>query len=269
IELLFSFGVIPGRAIELGTQLFNYFAAKNGEVCYECGYYAFQTGWTYLFNLHLVHSVSNAKMWFDRSYRILSQVEINEVDQHAAYGHLLSHLSRVNLVMYEENKDPKLLEEAKMWAEKTIENAEKYLGRDTPFYSRLAVAYMQMGDVYIAAEEYEKALTYVEDAYGIMFSLFGEEDPDSLNVSSRKSTILYHLGRYSEAYALGVKNLEGYDKFCGKLNYLRFEQLVTTFKCCVKVGTPEQIQAMRENVLSIGEQLLSETSKQLQELKQL
>ncbi len=241
VELLFSFGVVPGRAIELGTQLFNYFASLNGEICYDCGYYAFQIGWTYLFNLQLANSVNNAKEWFDRSYKILSQVEINTIDEHAAYGHLLSHLSRVNLVIYEEHKDPALLNEARTWAEKTIENAEKYLGKGTPYYSRLAVAYMQLGDVCIAAQEYEKALELVNDAYNIMFSLFGEDDPDSLNVSSRKSTILYNLGRYSEAFALGLKNLEGYNKFCGELNYLRFEQLVTTFKCCVKVGTPEQI----------------------------
>ena len=150
-----------------------------------------------------------------------------------------------------------------------MENAEKYLGKDTPYYSRTAVAYLQLGDAYIAAKEYETALKYIEDAYNIMFSLFGEDDPDSLNVSSRKSTILYNMGRYSEAYALGLKNLDGYNKFSGELNYLRFEQLVTTFKACLKVGTPEEIESMRASVIKIGEQLLSENSKQLIELKSL
>lgn len=269
VEILFSFGVLPARAIELGENLFKYFVASQGEICYTCGYYAFQIGWCYLFNLQLKDSVNNAKMWFDRSYKILSQVEINNVDEHAAYGHLLSHLSRVNLVIYEENKDESLLKEAEEWALKTIDNALKYLGKDTPYYSRTAVAYMQLADVYISSHEYEKALSYIDDAYNIMFSLFGEEDPDSLNVASRKSTILYNLGRYSEAFALGQKNLEGYNKFSGELNYLRFEQLVTVYKCCVKVGTPEEIKAMKENVIYIGEQLLSENSTQLKELKEL
>ena len=266
IELLFSFGVIPGKAIELGTDLFNYFKDLKGEVSYECGYYAFQIGWTYLFNMQLVDAVNNAKTWLNKSYEILSKVQLNTIDEYAAYGHLLSHLSRVNLVIYEENKDKSLLEEAKMWALKTIENAEKHFDSSCPYYSRLAVAYMQLADVYISSQEFEKALSLVEDAYKIMFSLFGEDDPDSLNVSSRKSTILYNLGRYDEAFALGQKNLEIYNKFYGELNYLRFEQLVTVFKCCLKIGTPEQIQKMKEEVLTIGEQLLSEDSKQLKEL---
>ena len=171
--------------------------------------------------------------------------------------------------MYEGNKDPQLLVEAREWAEKTIENAEKYLGPDTPYYSRLAVAYMQMAEALIPANENERALTYINDAYNIMFSLFGEEDPDSLNVSSRKSAILYNLGRYSEAFSLGMKNLESYTKFYGELNYLRFEQLVTVYRSAVKVGTPEQIQDIKQSVLKIGEQLLPEDSSLLKELKSL
>ena len=269
VELLFSFGVMPGRAIELGVNLFNYFAAQGGEVCYTCGYYAFQIGWTYLFNMQLLNSVKNAKEWFDRSYKIFSQIALNNEDEFAAYGHLLTHLCRTNLILYEENKDQTLLDDAKKWAEMALENAKEHLGPNSSYYSRTAVAYMQFADVYISAQEYEKALTLVDDAYNIMFTLFGAEDPDSLNVSSRKSTILYNMGRYSEALAIGEKNLEVYNKFYGELNYLRFEQLVTVFKCFVKIGAPEQVKEMKENVLKIGEQLLSKDSKQLKELIEL
>ena len=66
-----------------------------------------------------------------------------------------------------------------------------------------------------------------------------------------------------------MKNIELYDKFSGKLNYLRFEQLVTVYKCYLKVGSPEQIKDMRDNVLTIGEQLLSKDSKQLKEITDL
>lgn len=269
IELLFSFGVMPARAIELGENLFEYFKTTKGEVSYECGYYAFQIGWTYLFNLSLTNSLENAKHWFDISYKILSQVELVNVDEYAAYGHLLTHLARVNVVIYRESKDPKLIEEAKKWSKLAIENAEAHLNKDTPFYSRLAVAYMQLAEVYNASEEYDKALPLLNDAYGIMFTLFGEDDPDSVNVTSRKTTALYNLGYYSEALSLGMKNLEAYSKFAGELSYLRFEQLVTVYRCCVKVGTPEQIESIRENVLTIAEQLLSEDSELLKELKSL
>lgn len=269
VELLFSFGVKPGQAIEIGTRLFKYYAEHEGEGCYSCGYYAFQIGWTYLFNLQLVDSVKNSIEWFDRSYAILSKVELHNQDEYAAYGHLLSHLSRSNLVMYEETKDPATLEKAREWAMKTIENNEKYFDQNSPYYGRRAVAYMQLCEVLIDSNECETALNYINDAYNIFFSLYGEDDPDTINVSSRKSTILFNLGRYSEAYSLGKKNLEAYNKFYGELNYLRFEQLVTVYKCCVKVGTPEEKAAMRESVLSIGGQLLAEGSKQLKELESL
>ena len=269
IELLFSFGVMPARAIELGEQLFEYFKSKNGEICYECAYYAFQIGWTYLFNLSLANSLENAKKWFDISSRIFPEIKLENVDEFAAYGHLLTHLARVNGILYEEKKDPKLIENAKKWANMAIENAEAHLTKDTPFYTRTAVAYMQLAEIYNVSGEYDKALPLLNDAYDIMFTMFGEEDPDTVNVTSRKTTTLYHLGHYSEALSLGMKNLENYAKFAGELNYLRFEQMVTVFRCSVKAGSPEQIAEMRENVISIGEQLLSEDSKLLKELKSL
>ena len=150
-----------------------------------------------------------------------------------------------------------------------IENAEKHLNSDSPFYSRLAVAYMQLAEVYIASKEYEKALPLLDDAYNIMYSLFGEDDPDTLNVSSRKSMVLYCLGRYSEAFAIGQKNVETYTRFYGELNFMRFEQLVIVLKCAVAVGDEEQIKLIKENVLKIGTQLLGEDSKQLKDLMAL
>lgn len=269
IELLFSFGVMPAKAVELGERLYHYYASKNGEGCYTCGYYAFQIGWTYLFNLHLSDALANAKKWFEKSYAILSKVELSSVDQYAAYGHLLTHVSRVNLISYEEKDDASLLDAALRYALEAVDNAEHHLGKDTPFYSRLAVAYMQLADAYIVTKEYEKALTLVNDAYQIMYSLFGDDDPDSINVLSSKSNILYNMGQYQEAYDIGLKNLERYAKFSGELNYLRFEQLITVYKCCLKVGSSEEKERIKNNVLSIAEQLLSKESKQYQELLKL
>ena len=269
IELLFSFGVMPARAIELGTKLFNYFAALEGEGCYTCGYYAFQIGWTYSFNMQLADAVKHAKEWFVRSYDILTKVKLSTPDEYAAYGHLLTHLSRVYLFAYVENKDTESLSKAKELAVEAVNNAETKFDVSSPYYSRRAVAYMQLADYYIVTQEYEKALSLVDDAYKLMVSLFGENDPDSLNVSSHKSAILYSLGRYDEALAIGKKNLETYTDFYGELNFLRFEQLVTVFKCYLKVGSQEQIKETRENILSIGKQLLSEDSKQFKELLEL
>ena len=265
-ELLFSFGVKPGRAIEIASVLFDYFKELNGENSFMCGYYAFQAGWTYLFNFHLVNSLENAKEWFKKGYEILSQLTLNNQDEYAVYGHLLTHLSRVYLFVYEENKDNERLVKAKHFAELAIDNAEQHFDANSPYYSRKAVAYMQLSEVYIASGEYEKALPLVNDAYQIMFSLFGEDDPDTLNVSSRKSNILYNLGRYQEALAIGEKNLDSYTRFYGELNLLRFEQLIIVLKCYQALGDEEKTQSLKEKAIKIGSQLLAENSKQLKEL---
>ena len=265
-ELLFSFGVKPAQAVAIATELFKYYASINGENCFMCGYCAFQAGWTYLFNMQLPNPIKNAKELFDKSYQIMKGLSFNDVNEYAAYGHLLSHLSRVNLIMYRENKEDSYLVDAKKYADMTIENAEKHLNSDSPFYSRLAVAYMQLAEVYIATKEFEKALPLLDNAYNIMYSLFGEDDPDTLNVSSRKSAVLYYMGRYSEALAIGQKNVETYTRFYGELNYMRFEQLVVVLKCAVAIGEEEQIKVIKENVLKIATELLAEDSKQLKEL---
>ena len=128
---------------------------------------------------------------------------------------------------------------------------------------------MQLAEAYIASKDYEKALLLVDDAYDIMFSLFGEDDPDTLNVSSRKSAVLYNMGRYEESLAIGQKNIETYTRFYGELNYLRFEQLIIVLKCYVALGDEEKVKNIKENVLKIASQLLAEDSKQLNELKAL
>lgn len=265
IELLFSFSIKPARAVELAANLFEYHKKVSGENSFMCGYCSFQAGWTYLFNLDLPESIKHAKEWFEISYKILSKVELSTENDFAVYGHLLSHISRIYLLAYGESKNEENLAKAIKFAKLAVENAEKHFGPGSVFYSRIAVGYMQLAEAYIASEEFEQALKLVEDAYSIMVSLFGENDPDTLNVSSRKSTIFYYMGRYEEALEIGHKNVDAYTSFYGELNYFRFEQLVLVYRCLVKLGKDEQAKAVKENVINIGSQLLSEDSKQLKE----
>lgn len=268
-EILFSFGVKPGQAIEIAKRLLEYYGAKEGNNTYTCGYYSFQIGWTYLFNLQLADSIQNAREWFKRSYDIMSKLEFRSEDEFAYYGHLLTHLARADVILYQANKDASLLPPAEEWAKKAIENAEAHFDKNSKFYSRVAVAYLQLTEVLIESQDFEKALEPINKAYNIMFSLWGDEDADTINVANTKSTVLYGLGRYSEAMALGKKNLEYYDKFYGELNFLRFQQLITVYKCSLKVGTETEIAELRNSVLKIGEQLLSKDSPQLKELMAL
>lgn len=269
VEILFSFSVKPERAVSLTSDLFNYYKNKFGENCFPCGYFAFQAGWTYLFNFHLSNALENAKTWFKIGYNVFNNIEPSNVDEYAVYGHLLSHLSRTYLIMYEEHKDESLLAKAKDYAFKTIDNAEKHLGKDSPYYSRTAVAYMQLSEAYIASKEYDKALPLLDDAYQIMFSLFGEDDPDTLNASSRKSTVLYYMGRCQEALDIGSKNLDSYTRFYGELNYLRFEQLLIVLKCHIKLGNKVEAEQLKASAEKIADQLFAKGSAQLKELQSL
>ncbi len=268
-ELLFSFAVKPARAVEIGKDLFNYFCNLNGERCFMCGYCAFQTGWTFLFNLQLNNALKNAKEWLDRSYTILAGIELHSPNEYAVYEHLLSHLARIYLIVFEERKEPDMLSKAMEYAQGALDVSEKQFGPDSPFYSRVAVSQMQLADVYIAKGDYEKALSLINDAYDILLPMFGEDDPDTLHALSRKSTVLYYLGRYSEALLIGQKNLETYTRFYGELNYLRFEQMVIVLRCYIKIKDAEEVRQLKENVVKIGGRLLSEGSKQLKELMEL
>ena len=268
-ELLFSFAVKPARAIAIASDLYAYFARKNGESCFMCGYCAFQAGWTYLFNMQLPNALSNARDWFAKGYQVLEPLELTEQHEFAVYGHLLTHLSRVYLIQFKEDKNPETLAKAMDFAQKGVQNAEAHFDVSSPFHSRLAVAYLQLSEGYIAGEEYEKALNYANNAYNIMFSLFGDDDPDTLNVSSCQTRLLYSMGRYSEALAIGRKNLDAYTRFYGELNFLRFEQYIVVLRCLVQLGETEEAKAMKESLLRIGSQLLSEDSAVLKELKEL
>ena len=266
VEILFSFAVKPALAVKLCAELFDYYATTGGEKTFMCGYYAFQAGWTYLFNLQLPDSIKNARGWFDRSYEIFKTLELSTENDFAVYGHLLSHLARIYLLSYGESRNADMLAKAKEYADMCVENAEKHLGENSSFYSRTAVAYMQLAEVYIGSKEYEKALDLLNNAYNIMFSLFGEDDPDTLNVSSRKSAVLYYMGRYSEALAIGLKNVDTYTRFYGELNYMRFEQLMVVLMCTIKVGDENQVKSIKENMIKIGTQLFAEDSAQLKTL---
>lgn len=268
-ELLFSFAVKPAKAVELCSELFKYYSSLNGEVCYDCAYCAFQAGWTYLFNRELKDSINNARKWFEQSYKIFTQIELHNVDQYAAYGHLLSHICRIYILAYEESKDMKLLDKAFDYGRQTVENAEAHLNEGTPFYSRLAVAYMQLSEVYIANKEYDKALPLLDKSYDIVYSLFGEDDPDTLNVSSRRSMVLYHLGRFEESLQIGQQNADKYVKFNGKINFLRFEQMVIVLRCLIALEQFEKAALLKKEIIEIGQQLLSEDSPQLKEIETL
>ena len=141
-ELLFSFGVKPSQAAELGTRLYEYFKSKEGYNSYKCAYYSFQIGWTYLFNMQLPDAVNNANKWFLTSLEVFNKLKLEKEDEFASYGHLLTHLCRTNLILYQRKGDKSCFDLAMEYANSALDNAIYHFKEGSPFYSRLAVAYM-------------------------------------------------------------------------------------------------------------------------------
>ena len=265
-ELLFSFGVRPSQAVELGTKLYKYFENKDGHGCYECAYYSFQIGWTYLFNMQLPDAINNADKWFMLSLDTFGKLTLTKEDEFAFYGHLLTHVCRINLIKYTNTGDFSLFDKAIKYGEIALDNALTHFDRNSKYYSRQAVAHMQLSEAYVTNKEFDKALDDINKSYDIIVSLFGEEDSDTLNVCSRKALILYNLDRFEEALDLSKKNLILYDRYFGKMNYLRFEQLMTAYRCAKKLGLAEESKKLQEEAIQVADQLLTSDSPIFKEL---
>lgn len=265
MELLLSFDVKPAKAIEICDRLYNYYKSVDGENSFNCAYYAFQAGWTFLFNLYLPNAVKNAVKWFDISYSIFKKIELKEEDEFAVYGHLLTHKARTCIIYYGVTKDKAYLDSAFEYAKEAVPNAENHLF--SPKYgSRAAVAYMQLGEVYIASKEYDKALELFEKSYNIVAEKFGADKPDAINVACRKTAALLGLGRYQEAFDLGKANLEAYKEYFGEFNPLRFEQLIIVYRSAFKIGDAELIDTFKDEIIKVGTQLMGENVNKIQEL---
>ncbi len=265
-ESLFSFSVRPKAAVDLAVRLFEYHKNKSGENSFDTGRAAFKVGWAYLFNLQLENALENAQKWLERSYAVLSDIELTTIYENAVYGHMLGNLSRVNLLICENSYSEERLADAKKYAEISVEINRKWMVPGDPSYPKLAGAYMQLADACIALKEYEKAMTLIDDAYDILCPLFGEVDPDTLHAKSRKSKILYHMRNYRESLELCLKNIDGYNEFYGEVHFGRFEQLLTALKCRVALKETEEAETLREYILKIGKEIFAEDSKQLKDI---
>lgn len=268
-ETLFSFSVRPKTAVELAIRLYEYQCRTAGKESYPAGYAAFKTGWAYKFNLQLENALENAKLWLERGDEILCNLQLSTAAENANYGQLLGNLSRICILMSEEEYDKEKLLLAKKYAQQSVEVSAAWLVPGDPQYPKLAGAYMQLADACIALEEYEQAMQLLDDAYDILFPLFGENDPDTLHALARKATVLYHTGRHSEALALAQSTADGYGHFYGEVHDERYEQLLIVLKSHIALNNMDKAKELQAYALGIGEKIFTHNSKQLQALKAL
>lgn len=266
-ETLFSFSVRPQEAIVLAKRIYEYYQKTEGEIAYNTGWAAFKIGWAYHFNARLENAFENAQKWLEKAYEIWNQVDMDTAAKNAFLGQMLGNLSRVLLLRSEETGDAANIEKAKKYAELGLEVNAKWLKPGDPSYTKVAGGYIQMADVFIAMKEYDKAMKMIDDAYDILFPLYGEEDTDTLYVLSRKLQILFGMGRYEDAVTLGNKVVKLYDLFCSELHYPRYEHLVILLESYVRLERVEEAKELYQYLCTIAEQLFDENSVQRKKLK--
>lgn len=255
VEALFSFAIKPQKAIDLAIRIYEYSVEHNGMYCYESAKAAFKIGWAYLFNLQWADVLSKAKEWLEISYGIFKKLELKTVTENATYTHMLVNLSRVKVFIGEEQGDFKELRSAKWYVNKAIGINAKWIKEGDLLYPRIAGGYMQKADVCISLGEYEQALKLLDESYEMLYGIYKDVDPETLEATSQKAIALYHMGRYSEAVAVGLENIAGYDKFYGKFYFGRYEQLLIVLRSYISLGKVAEAKELQKEVLEIGEKI--------------
>lgn len=269
VEVLYSFSVKPGAAVELAERIYSYYEAAYGKYSFDSGWAAFKTGWAFGFNLCLDNALEHAVKWLKTAVDILGKIELNSILEHVTYAHALVNLSKAALLTGEALSDASYFEKAKAYAEAGVKENGQWIPKGDPQYPKVAGGYMQLADAYIALEDYDQAMRLNDDAYDILFPLFGEDDPDTLHAMSRKVAILYGMKRFDEALKLSERTIEKYDRFYGEINFDRYNQLLIRLKCFVELKMISEAKELSEYLMNLAERIFTANAKQLSDLQQI
>jgi len=269
VEVLYSFSVKPQIAANLAERIFAFYESASGRYSFDTARAAFKAGWVFAFNLWLDDALVNAKMWLGIAIEIFEKIELRSVREYATYGHTLVNLSKIALLLNEANNDASFLKNAKEYAEAAIKINERRIPEGDPQYPKVAGGYMQLADVCIAEGNYEYAMRLCDDAYNILYPLFGEEDSDTLHAMSRKVKILFGMKRYEEALELSKTTIEIYDRFFSEIQVNRYDQLVIKLKCLIATKRVDEAKGMLEYILDLTKKIYTLDAKQVREIQDI
>ena len=128
---------------------------------------------------------------------------------------------------------------------------------------------MQLADVCIAQKRYEEAQKLNDDAYAILFPLFGENDSDTLHAMTRKVKILFGMERYEEALALSDKAVGIYAQFYKEVHSSRYDHLLLRLQCLMYLNRKAEAQELAAYLLNLARKIFAPGAKQLQDLQGL
>lgn len=269
VEILYSFSVKPDAAVVLAERIYRYYEAACGKYSFESGKAAFKTGWAYAFNLSLENALEHAVKWLETAVDILGKIKLDSLLEHMTYGHALVNLSKAALLTGEACGDADYFEKAKAYAESAVRENVQWIPEGDPQYPKVAGGYMQLADACIALGDYDRAMKLNEDAYHILFPLFGEDDPDTLHALSRKVILLYKMKRFEEALALSGQTLEKYDRFYSETHFARYNQLFLRLECFVELKMGAEAKELSAYLMNLAERIFTPDARQLSDLRSL
>lgn len=269
-ETLLSFAIKPQTAVALAEEIYKYVSYNLGETSFDTGWICYKLGWAYVFNVQLPNSIENSKKWLEKSYSILSQMDLNTELFNLTLQQVLRNLSKVYLRIFENTNVFEDYENAKKYAKLAVDKNEYWYSLGKIEHSNVAGGYLQLADVYISASEFESAKLFVDKAYNILYDLFGEKDSDTLFAMSRKAAVLYGMSRYDEAADLISKTLDDYNAFYNTSVYFHgYELLVLQLRCFVALNKKPEAKQTYNKAVEIATNMFEEGANQLRILDEI
>ena len=256
-------------AMRLDRSLFAYHEKTDGLYAYETGLASYRIAWVLLFSRQEKNAFSEALTWLFKTMEIFDHISIETIDQKSTYCGALENIAKAYTEQYDQSSDPKDLEDALKYAEKAVHFSKMWLKDYCQTKMSPAGNLLRLADVLIRKREYTKAEQLVDEAYEILTSIYGENDPDVLRASEEKALVLYELGRYEESLKETEKNLEAYQKFYGNTNPSLVDQMILKIKNCIALNDPDTAFAVKKEALDIALEIYTPDSKKIRILHNL
>lgn len=253
IECLLSFATNAKCGLSLAKKLFAYFKEKNGEEDYFTARSAYKIGWDHIFNTELPNSLENAKEWILYSYDLFLKVkrELTTYEKISFYN-MARHVAKVYQFLYSTYHKEEDYEKAIYFAKWALETLQKDNDEDAK-KSRTACLNIQMCDVLLVHDEFEKALYYEQEAERAA----GEHNDDLLTHLTRKAKCYVGMKKYQEALDIVNNCLNSFIERDGKYSGSTLGAYKICLSCYQALGDNNKIKEYEDEIANIKKVLFA------------
>lgn len=263
VQSLAAFAFDVEYATELAVRLYEFQKKNTGDRSFKTGRAAFKTGWIYSNGKQTQESLRTALDWYTLSDEIFSNVKLTNTDEISRHTLNKNDIAEVCLKLYDYTHDHKYYDRAVSCAEYALKQAMESFQPGDYHYAKIGGAHMKIAKLYSAKQEYEEALSHVEQAMRILLGMFTKNDTDVVSCMGQKGEILYYLGRYDEAKALLSESAQGFCEFMGENHPRTYKLYLALGDCCVKLGEREEAMSAYVKAKTIAENIFNPDSEQI------